>query len=191
MHCLYLVRHGRPRVDERRPAHEWLLADHRDPALLQLRDAGVLPLRARWVSSPEPKALATAHALSGLPVELCADLREQARSPRWYDDESEFAATVSRAVTRPAEAVEPGWEPAEATRARVAGAVRRLAAETDGDLVLVGHGTAWTLLVAELTGADPDLESWRAMRMPDWCALMMSGQATEVIRPWGLVGTTP
>jgi hypothetical protein len=34
-------------------------------------------------------------------------------------------------------------------------------------LVLVGHGTAWTVLVAELTGAEPDLARWRAMAMPD------------------------
>ena len=35
------------------------------------------------------------------------------------------------------------------------------------DLVLVGHGTAWTVLVAALTGAEPDLERWAALRMPD------------------------
>jgi len=36
-----------------------------------------------------------------------------------------------------------------------------------GDVVLVGHGTAWTLLVAELTGEPPDLERWRSLGMPD------------------------
>ena len=37
----------------------------------------------------------------------------------------------------------------------------------DRDVVLVGHGTAWTLLVAELTGEPPDLERWRSLGMPD------------------------
>jgi hypothetical protein len=35
------------------------------------------------------------------------------------------------------------------------------------DVVLVGHGTAWTLVVAELTGHRPDLDRWRALAMPD------------------------
>ena len=34
-------------------------------------------------------------------------------------------------------------------------------------LVLVGHGTAWTLALAALTGAEPDLDRWAALRMPD------------------------
>ena len=38
-------------------------------------------------------------------------------------------------------------------------AVRRvLDVHAGEDVVLVGHGTAWTVLVAELTGAAPDLE---------------------------------
>ncbi len=30
-----------------------------------------------------------------------------------------------------------------------------------------GHGTAWTLLKAELTGRPPDLDAWARLRMPD------------------------
>jgi hypothetical protein len=32
---------------------------------------------------------------------------------------------------------------------------------------LVGHGTAWTLLVAALTGEPPDLARWESLAMPD------------------------
>jgi broad specificity phosphatase PhoE len=35
------------------------------------------------------------------------------------------------------------------------------------DVVLVGHGTAWTLLVSELSGEPPDLERWARLAMPD------------------------
>jgi broad specificity phosphatase PhoE len=46
--------------------------------------------------------------------------------------------------------------------------VGRILAECpDGPVVLVGHGTAWTMLAAELTGAPPDLEAWAALAMPD------------------------
>ena len=37
----------------------------------------------------------------------------------------------------------------------------------DDDVVLVGHGTAWTLVVADLTGQPPDLDRWESLAMPD------------------------
>ncbi len=52
--------------------------------------------------------------------------------------------------------------------ARLVPAVRRILDVHGGDaVVLVGHGTAWTLLAAELTGEPPDLERWRSLGMPD------------------------
>jgi len=35
------------------------------------------------------------------------------------------------------------------------------------DVVLVGHGTAWTVLVSALTRRPPDLDRWRTLAMPD------------------------
>ena len=66
----------------------------------------------------------------------------------------------------------PGWETATATTDRVLAAVRRIHDSCpDDDLVLVGHGTAWTLLVAALTRGAPDLGAWARLRMPDHCTL--------------------
>ena len=68
----------------------------------------------------------------------------------WLDD---FADRVRAAFADPATPAAPGWEPLEATRERLLPAVRRiLDVHGDDDVVLVGHGTAWTLLVAALTG---------------------------------------
>ena len=65
-----------------------------------------------------------------------------------------------------------GWEPLETCRTRVAAAVRRvLEVHGSDDVVLVGHGTAWTALVAELTGRAPDLDRWEALAMPDLISL--------------------
>ena len=44
------------------------------------------------------------------------------------------------------------------------------------DLVLVGHGTAWTVLVASLTGERPDLDRWAAMAMPDLIEVAAPGR---------------
>jgi broad specificity phosphatase PhoE len=163
---LFLVRHGRPLVDRDRPAHAWEL----DPAsyddIWALRESGRLPERAAWFSSPEPKALATAELLTDGEVGVVDGLGEHRReSAEWVED---FEDAVRRAFAVPDAVAVPGWEPLSDCRDRVVGAVAPLLAAYDGeDVVLVGHGTAWTVLAAELTGSEPDLERWRRLSMPD------------------------
>jgi len=167
---LHLVRHGRPLVDRSRPAHEWEL----DPAayddIWALRESGRLPDRAAWFSSPEPKALATAELLTDGDVGVVDGLREHVRDGAgWIED---FDDAVRRAFAVPDAAAVPGWEPLAHCRARVVRAVEPiLAAYADDDVVLVGHGTAWTVLAAALTGDQPDLERWRRLAMPDVVAV--------------------
>ncbi len=172
---LYLVRHGRPLVDRGRPAHEWQL----DPAYADDVRAlrGRLPGDAAWFSSPEPKALATARLLTDQPVEVVDDLREHERdSTDWVED---FEAVVRRAFEDPFVPAYAGWEPLADTRRRVVTAVTRiLDGHREGEvpngrdypgraLVLVGHGTAWTLVRSALAGAPPDLDWWARLAMPD------------------------
>jgi broad specificity phosphatase PhoE len=161
---LYLVRHGRPLVDRARPAHEWEL----DPAYADDVRAlrGNLPGGAAWFSSPEPKALATARLLTDEPVEVVDDLREHDRhTTDWVDD---FEALVRRAFEDPSVPAYPGWAPLADTRQRVVTAVAGILDRCrDRDVVLCGHGTAWTLLRSALTGEAPDLDAWARLAMPD------------------------
>lgn len=122
-----------------------------------------------WFSSPEPKALGTARRLTDSDVTVVAALREHERhETHWFDDPGEFRATVRRAFDLPAEPALPGWEPLAVTRDRLVPVVHRiLAGHPDDQIVLTGHGTAWTLLVSELTGRTPDLEAWSSLQMPD------------------------
>ncbi|HET7430402.1 MAG TPA: histidine phosphatase family protein [Nocardioides sp.] len=161
---LYLVRHGRPAIDRSRPAHEWPL----DPAyagdVRALRPR--LPQHAAWYSSPEPKAIGTARLLTDEAVEVVDDLREHQRvSTDWMDD---FESVVRRAFARPDVAAYAGWEPLEETRRRVVAAVIGILDVNPGDdVVLVGHGTAWTLLTAALRDEPADLDAWARLAMPD------------------------
>ena len=162
---LHLVRHGRPLIVRGVPAAQWEL----DPAsyddVWALRTSGRLPTRAAWFASPEPKALQTAQLLTDAEVGELPDLREHERTGEWIDD---FPATVRRAFASPAEAAVSGWEPLSSCRGRVVPAVHRvLEVHGDEDVVLVGHGTAWTLVVAALTGTAPDLDRWDTLAMPD------------------------
>lgn len=163
---IHLVRHGAPLVDRSVPAHEWQL----DPAgfdeVWALRESGRLPAGAAWYSSPEPKALQTAQLLTDGDVPVVEALREQRRdSTEWHSD---FQAVVRRAFAEPGLSAAPGWEPLGVCRERVVGAVRALLQEhREESLVLVGHGTAWTVVAAELAGEAPDPDRWQAMAMPD------------------------
>ncbi|MGH3509861.1 MAG: histidine phosphatase family protein [Nocardioidaceae bacterium] len=164
---LHLVRHGRPLMMADRGADDWAL----DPAgyddVVALRDSGRLPIGARWYTSPEPKAITTARLLHLGRLTVAPPLHEQRRGVQWIEDRAEFRAAVVRAFAAPDASASPGWEPLAATRERVVPAVRRLlAAEGDSDLVLVGHGTAWTLVVAGLTGSAPDLAAWDGLGFP-------------------------
>lgn len=161
---LHLVRHGRPLVDRERPAHEWEL----DPAYADdvraLRP--MLPAVAAWFSSPEPKALATARLLTDGPVEVVDDLREHERdTTEWFED---FEAVVRRAFEDPSVPAYAGWEPLADTRRRIVTAVSGILDRHRGtDVVLAGHGTAWTILRSAVTGRPPDLEWWARLAMPD------------------------
>ena len=163
---LHLVRHGLPVIDPQRPAAEWEL----DPAgfddIWALRESDRLPQRAAWFSSPEPKAQQTAQLLTDGEVGIIEELREHGRGvTAWTED---FQDCVLAAFAQPDTSAVPGWEPLAALRERLVPAVRRvLDVHGDDDVVMVGHGTAWTLLVAELTGAEPDLVRWRSLAMPD------------------------
>ncbi len=167
---LYLVRHGRPEIDRAVPAHEWEL----DPAgyddVWALRSSGRLPTSGVWFSSPEPKALATAELLTDGEVGVVDGLREHVRqSTEWIED---FDDAVRRAFALPHAVAVPGWEPLDRCRDRVVSAAEGiLTAHPDVAVVLVGHGTAWTLLAAAMTATEPDLGRWRALTMPDLLVL--------------------
>lgn len=160
---LHLVRHGRPLVDPTQPAHAWPL----DPAYADdvraLRPA--LPAGAGWLSSPEPKALETARLLADSAFTVVPDLREHERlTTAWLDD---FEDVVRRAFADHDRPAYDGWEPLARTRRRVVAAAREvLWTEPGRDVVLVGHGTAWTLLRAALLGEEPDLAWWQGLAMP-------------------------
>ena len=198
---LHLVRHGLPAVDPATPASTWSLDPSGFAELERLRSSGVLPGGdAVWFSSTEPKAVQTAARLTTGPAYALDELREADRPADWVD-RATFEAAVATALElsdRPARA---GWETCDAVRVRTLRALRGVVArqaEAAGvvDTVLVGHGTAWTVLVAALTRTAPDTTAWRTLRMPDHCVLDLGMQQDDawsipcpasgrVARPWG------
>lgn len=190
---VHLVRHGLPTIDPGTPAATWPLDPAADAEIEALRGSGVLPAGAVWHTSVEPKARATAQRLSpDGRWSTVADLHEAERPADWLGRD-EFAGAVRRSFAHPGVAAREGWEPLTEVGVRVAtaaGAVINSAREADAtDVVLVGHGTAWTLLVSALTGAAPDLDSWDQLTMPDHCCIDMA--AAAIVSHWGRWRATP
>jgi len=169
---LHLVRHGHPTLDPAVPARRWRLDHSRVDEVRALRTSGQVPAAAVWCTSPEMRALETSRALTSGPVAVVDDLREHDRDAGWVED---FDGTVARAFATPDAPAVPGWEPLRSCAVRVVAAYERLRGEhPSAPLVLVGHGTAWTLLVAHLRGLPVDgalLPRWRSWHMPDVVAL--------------------
>jgi len=163
---LHLVRHGRPVAEPGLLPSAWELDPVGFDDIWALRESRRLPEAARWFCSPEPKAVATAQLLTEGPVGIVEGLAEQVRDTGdWLAD---FEAVVRRAFADPDRSAYPGWEPLAVTRDRVVTTVRLLLADHPGeDLVLIGHGTAWTVLAAALSGQEPDLDRWAVLGMPD------------------------
>ncbi len=188
---LHLVRHAPPLIDTVVPASGWPLDPDQLATLMPLKVSGVLPiLAATWCSSMEPKAMLTAELLAAdADVQHLAELGEAAR-PACWSERAGFEATVERSFARPTEPALPEWEALDTVRHRLLRAlddrVLPLAAgRGHHDVVLVGHGTAWTVLVSALTAASPDIDAWRGMTMPDHCQLEI-----EIGRPaYGAAGT--
>jgi len=177
---LYLVRHGRPLVDPSKPAHAWSLDPAYDDDVRALRSR--LPDAAAWCSSPEPKAFMTARLLTEAPIEVVPDLREHERhTSDWVED---FHSVVARAFAEPDVAAYDGWEPLARCRERVVRAVSGiLATHRRTDVVLVGHGTAWTCLVSALRGLPPDLDAWARLGLPDVCQCQVPLRLDDMLAP--------
>lgn len=181
--ALHLVRHGPPLIEPGQAASTWELDWSRTEETSQLRK--VLQRRApsaTWHSSDEPKAVATAQLLTTQLVSTWSSLREVHRAD-WFSTHQELGAAFLDAFDEPTRPARPGWEPLDQARLRVTSAVTELVAQDGDELVLVGHGTAWTLLVSELTGDAPDLGAWGRLRTPDLCTVDLGTQT--VSHPWG------
>lgn len=182
---LHLVRHGRPTVLADHPSTDWPLHPEAGADIAALRAAAPWSAPAVWISSPESKARQTAELLTDAPVAVDVRLHEAVRHT-WIDDADDFRRAVLTSFARPDHSAVDGWEPLSRTRDRLVAAVAAATCDHPADdVVLVGHGTAFTLLVASILHQPCDVAGWETMRMPDhWqCDL----PARRVISSWGEV----
>ncbi len=150
---LVYLTHPQVRVDPDVPVPQWGLNPQGRARAERLAAAGCLAGVSRIVSSGEVKAIETAQILAGplgLTPEVYQDLGENDRSATGFLPSQAFEATADRFFAEPTQSAD-GWERAIDAQARV---VRRTAGlaktQTEGDLLICGHGAVGTLLYCHL-----------------------------------------
>lgn len=179
---LIFVRHALPEVNPGSAPATWELGDRgREDCVLLAHHLARLALAPVVFASRERKAEQTAAVLAlrlGLAVRLDDRLGEVERSPAWDDD---YEASARRYL---ATGVREGWERPEAVCARFGAAVEdALASQPRGDVLIVNHGLAMTLYLADranlVRGA-----FWGALSLPDaWRLDLASGVLSRCLPP--------
>ena len=172
---LVLVKHAQPVLDGEAPPREWRLSAEGEAQSAQLAERLKAFLPLALVSSPEPKATATAAIVSaalGVPHEVRNGLEEFDRPampilPPEEHDRVNAALFAQRSVPV------LGRESADAALARFEAAIDGALAATDqrSNLVVIAHGTVIALFVERHTGRDA-LEVWRRLRCADFVTLL-------------------
>jgi broad specificity phosphatase PhoE len=185
---LVLVRHARPDIDPLRPAGEWPLAAGAAASVERLA-ASLDGLGADGViTSPEPKAAATARILStalDLPLSEDDAFREQGGDGiPWFDDPAEFHAAVANHFARH-DAVVFGAESSSMAALRFANGVERSRSMYRYPIV-VTHGRVMCGYLRRATGVDP-MTIWPSLQMPDALAVVRDAGTIARVTGEGLI----
>ena len=183
MRRLVLVRHAQVRLDPELPPRLWELTAEGRAAAERLAQLPVFVGVAAVVTSPEPKARATAEPIAtaaGVELRVEQDLREAERGPAPVADRARFVAQVDAWLGG---APVPGWESVDAAAARIVACVARLLGELTGDVVLVSHGTVLSLYLAGLRGDERvALTDWEAIPLPAVAVVDPAGR--RILEGW-------
>lgn len=170
---LVLVKHALPVADSSKPAKEWLLAAEGELQSERLAKRLRVFAPLRLLTSPEPKASATARLVGaelGVGVSECDGLREfdRPRLPLVSKAEHERQnAPIFSNMTRPVLGAESG----QAARERFSAAVHtELAKTTTQNLVVIAHGTVISLFVAAHNQIDA-FELWKELKCTSFVVL--------------------
>ncbi|MCP9485681.1 MAG: phosphoglycerate mutase family protein [Gaiellaceae bacterium MAG52_C11] len=183
MRRLVLVRHAEVRLDAELPPRRWELTDQGRADAERLARLAVFAAVEAVVSSPEPKAHATAEpiaAVAGVELRAERDLWEAERGASPVHDRAAFIARVDAWLGG---SPVPCWEERDAASARIVACVSRLVDEVNGDVVVVSHGAVLSLYLAWLRGRERvELRDWEAIPLP--AVAVVDPLARRILEPW-------
>ena len=174
-HRLILVKHSLPRLEPGIPANRWELSPTGQQRCIRLAEGLAEYLPFQLFSSMEPKAAQTA-ALAArqldIPWRTHPGLHEHERSQVGFRSAEQFQADVRLFFDRPSEVVF-GDESADQAHRRFSAAIQALVQahpHTEGNLVVVAHGTVISLYVSRCRGL-PAYPLWEQLGLPSFLVL--------------------
>ncbi len=180
---LILVKHSLPAIVPELPAHRWHLSEEGRRRCAVLADHLAVYQPAVIVSSHEPKAVETAHAVAQrlrLSVQSVAGLQEHDRNNVPWLSAEHFEAAMEEFFRQPDRLV-MGNETADQAHGRFAAAVMGLVSQHPAhNLVIVAHGTVITLFVARVLGWEP-FPLWKRLGLPSCVVLSHPSMAVQAV----------
>ncbi len=175
MSHLILVKHSLPAINPKTDAHEWpLSAEGRSRChALAAQLAPYSP--ARFISSDEPKAIETTEIVAAkfnLHSTMAAGLHEHdRRNTPYLANRQAFEAAIAEFFEKPNQLVY-GNETANQALSRFTTAVSKICKASEGNLVIVSHGTVITLFVATHNAVHA-FAFWKQLELPSFVVLRL------------------
>ena len=178
MRKLILIKHAKPAVVDGVPSEEWGLSvegRRMCPPLAELLKQYAI---RRVYCSEEPKAAETASLVAGalgVQSHISPGLHEHDRSNVPMMASRDFISSIAQYFKEHSRRV-LGRESADDTSKRFEEAVDEvIAAEADGDVAIVTHGTVLALYAASRSQADP-FKLWRQLGLPSLAVFELPGK---------------
>jgi broad specificity phosphatase PhoE len=172
---IVLVRHAAVETDPAVSPSLWQLSDEGRAGARALAQERLWRTTERIFTSPEAKALETAHIIAGpngMTVTAVEDLREVERpANQWIDDRypGGYAGAVRDYLAAPDFATH-GWEPPAEAQQRIRMCIDWLRRWEPAGFAVSGHGQTLSLYAAAVTGLDP-WEVWQTILLPDYAVI--------------------
>lgn len=172
---LIFITHPEVNLDPSVAVQRWRLSDKGLARMRQFAESSVVAeITAVWAST-EAKAIEAAGILAarfGLGINVTYDLGENDRSATGYLPPDEFERTADAFFANPVESIR-GWERAVDVQQRLRGVVDLiLASHSNGDIAIVGHGAAGTLLRSSYLGEPIDRRADQPFQGHYWTATL-------------------
>ena len=150
---LRYITHPQVQINPLIPIPEWCLSDQGRERAAEFGKLPILQSVNKIVSSGEMKALETAEIISaaiGIPIVTREKTHENDRSATGFLEPTEFEKVADVFFSSPKKSIR-GWETAFDAQARIVSeAIQAIDEQSEGDILMVGHGAVGTLLYCHL-----------------------------------------
>ena len=175
---IFLVRHSKTIIDKKVKSCEWGLVEgyENDSILREVKKLS--GFSCCIYSSDETKAILTSEIIrTNQKIIKTKWLREVDRGDKYLEDYTgrvkEFFNFSNRSMDE--------WETGNSAIRRFLHGLQKI--ETDGDVILVGHGLMFSLFRAKVLGQEKvKLDDWQALLMPDYAIIEKQADAYRLVK---------